>query len=67
MTDAFFCTCCGKKLNPAKIVMLELDQRNHTYHDFNDVPEEWSQGGFPFGSACANKQRKEAKAARETA
>lgn len=46
------CTRCEKKLNPNKIEWLELDQRTYTYtHDF--VPEEFSQGGFPFGLACA--------------
>ena len=49
----YVCTCCEKKLNPEKTVWLELDQRTNTYHDNGDVPEEKSQGWFPFGKKCA--------------
>jgi hypothetical protein len=59
-----FCECCERKLNPAKIVWLELDQRDDTYHNFADVPEDRSQGWFPFGPDCAKKKIKEARAAR---
>ena len=58
------CECCGRLLNPAKFVALELDQRDNTFHDFMDVPENMSQGWFAFGSTCANKKRKEARKAR---
>lgn len=58
--ETYFCTCCGRKLNPATLVFLELDQRINRYTD-QPVPEEHSQGCFEFGPACA---KKEAKAAR---
>lgn len=61
---AKFCTKCDAPLNPKKTVWLELDQRNWTYHDFlGGVPEEHSQGWFPFGSDCAKRLRAEARAA----
>jgi hypothetical protein len=59
-----YCTCCGRDLTGHAIRMLELDQRNQTYHDYWDVPEDQSQGCFPFGLACAKKQIKLANAKR---
>jgi hypothetical protein len=50
--DGRFCTCCGAALK-AKIAWLELDQRTDTYHDLGGVPEDKSQGWFPFGMTCA--------------
>ena len=61
----YFCERCGKKLNPKTMVSLEFDQRDNTYHDFGDVPENKSQGGFLFGVACAKKQIAEAKKIRK--
>lgn len=49
-----FCTCCERKLK-GKVAWLELDQRTDTYHDLGGVPEEKSQGWFPFGMTCAKK------------
>lgn len=51
------CTCCGKKLNPKTMAWLELDQDTNLYHDpEKGIPKgHTSQGGFPFGSACARK------------
>lgn len=49
-----YCTCCERPLSAAHR-MLELDQRSQTYHDFNDVPADRSQGWFPFGLTCARK------------
>lgn len=42
-------------LNEKDTVWLELDQRTMTYvnPETTPVPEEFSQGSFPFGSACA--------------
>jgi hypothetical protein len=40
---------------------LELDQRYFVYHDFGGVPEQYSQGWFIFGTACAKEVLKEAK------
>jgi hypothetical protein len=51
---ANFCECCGKKLDDAKIVWLELDTRTDEYTS-DAVPEEYSQGAFPFGAGCAKK------------
>lgn len=50
-----YCTCCGRDLSGGAIRMLELDQRSDTYHDFGDVPNDKSQGWFPFGLGCARK------------
>lgn len=48
------CTRCGEPLKgPA--AWLELDQRDNTYHDREDVPEDRSQGWFPFGLDCARR------------
>lgn len=47
-----FCTCCERPLK-SKVAWLELDQRNNTYHDFGGVPDNLSQGWFPFGMTCA--------------
>jgi hypothetical protein len=48
------CAHCDRPLK-GKVVMLELDQRDDSYHDRGDVPAEHSQGWFPFGFACARK------------
>jgi hypothetical protein len=53
------CTCCGRELNADKMVTLGLDQRINLYHSGN-IPEEFDQGGFPFGAACAKKEEKRA-------
>ena len=50
------CTRCDKKLNPKKIVWLEYDQRTGTYTN-EDVPAEFSQGGFAFGADCAEVEK----------
>jgi hypothetical protein len=54
------CTCCERILKN-KVRMLELDQRDYTYHDRGDVPEEKSQGWFPFGIRCADRMLKESR------
>lgn len=58
-----FCTCCERDLGAA-VRFLELDQRSNTYHDFGDVPEDRSQGWFPFGLTCAKKLVKQEKTRR---
>lgn len=63
MSDTGCCQCCGRRLNPATQVDLELDQRVGEYHDFGGVPESDSQGWFEFGAACAKKARAKAKVA----
>jgi len=50
-----YCTCCKRDLSGHSVRMLELDQRTNTFHDFRDVPEDSSQGWFPFGMTCARK------------
>jgi len=50
-----WCTCCKRDLTGGAVRMLELDQRTDSYHDFQDVPEDKSQGWFPFGLTCARK------------
>lgn len=49
------CTRCNEPLTGRAIRMLELDQRTQTYHDLGDVPEDRSQGWFPFGLKCARR------------
>ena len=51
----FHCQRCGRTLEPDQIVWLELDQRTDTYVDpaIVRVPDEQSQGCFPFGADCA--------------
>lgn len=51
------CEHCGEELHPNREVWLELDQRTNKYVDPNkvNVPTKYSQGGFPFGKACARK------------
>jgi len=57
-----WCTCCEKPLEGAAR-MLELDQRTDTYHDLGGVPEDRSQGWFPFGLTCVKRElAKHAKA-----
>ncbi len=55
------CTCCERILTGHAIRMLELDQRIDAYHDFGGVPENKSQGWFPFGLKCAKRKISEAK------
>jgi hypothetical protein len=50
------CTKCNEPLTGHAIRMLELDQRTQTYHDNGDVPEDRSQGWFPFGLKCAKRE-----------
>ncbi len=57
------CIRCGKGLDPARQVMLELDQRIDEYHDFGGVPENSSQGWFEFGPDCAAVLRARARLA----
>lgn len=46
------CWGCKKPLAESAR-QLELDSRDWTYHDFRDVPEDRSQGWFPFCQECA--------------
>lgn len=48
-----YCTCCERELK-SECAMLELNTRTHVYSD-GGVPEEDSQGWFPFGKACADR------------
>jgi len=50
-----YCTCCKRDLSGHAVRMLELDQRAGEYHDIGDVPDDHSQGWFPFGLGCAKK------------
>jgi hypothetical protein len=54
----FHCVRCGEKLDPERMVWLELDQRTNTY-TAGTVPQDRSQGSFTFGKACANRAEKE--------
>lgn len=54
------CCKCGRELDPAKVVPLELNSTTLTWHREEDdaVPEEESQGVWDFGPACAKKALK---------
>lgn len=55
------CTRCNEKLKPEKVVWLELNSRTSEWRKPTEGEEDWgldSQGGFPFGSACARQQLK---------
>lgn len=49
------CTCCGKKLKQATAVWLEKSFITNKYYLDNVVPNQESQGYFPFGITCAQK------------
>lgn len=51
---AIWCEECGARLDIRKAVWLTFDQRTGNYTD-QDVPDEYSQGAFPFGRDCAKK------------
>lgn len=48
------CTKCNEELDQAKAVWLDLNWRTGEYRT-TPWPEGESQGGFPFGSACAKR------------
>ena len=52
MAARVYCEHCGQELK-SKPVWLELDTRDGKYKKPEDVPVEHTQGGFPFGAACA--------------
>ena len=49
-----YCTCCERRLTN-KVAWLERHTTKGFYSDRGDIPEEYSQGWFPFGLACAEK------------
>lgn len=49
------CECCGRELDAAKTVWLELSFRTNRWYPAHECPPDESQGHFPFGSACAAK------------
>ena len=52
----FYCERCGERLNPTRMVWLELNMHTDTYHAHEgEVPEHQSQGQFSFGAACARR------------
>lgn len=53
-----FCQRCKAPLDIRKAVSLELDSRTNKYTN-QPVPEEFSQGAFYFGAACAQRQLRE--------
>lgn len=54
------CERCNEKLNPAKVVWLELSNTDNNY--YTTIPKgHISQGGFSFGAACAKAQLKQTK------
>ncbi len=59
MTKPIYCECCGRELNPATTVSLELNRTTNLYAKPGTVPEDESQGVFVFGAACARKMLKD--------
>ncbi len=56
--EKIYCERCGDKLNPAKVVWLELSQTDGKY--YTNIPNgHTSQGAFSFGVACSKTQLKE--------
>lgn len=51
------CERCNEKLKPGTEVYLELNNKTGLYSDPDKVNlgEDESQGGFPFGKACAKR------------
>ena len=57
-----YCMECERELNPNRIVWLELNMYSGNFHkEEGEIPEEESQGWFPFGSDCAKKLLNENK------
>ena len=55
-----WCEKCGKKLNPKKIVWLELSNTDGKFYE--TIPTDHiSQGGFAFGVDCAKTELKQIK------
>lgn len=53
-TGPVFCERCGARLDPRKIVWLELSTVTGNYHDEkHPIPEAEAGGCFPFGKDCA--------------
>lgn len=62
------CDCCGKPLAWGRTVWLEFDRRIDSFHDYElGVPEDQSQGWFPFGPSCAARLLREAREAAKRA
>ena len=53
--DPYICSCCGKVLKTNKAIWLELSTKTSKYYLKDVVPEQDSQGYFPFGITCAKK------------
>jgi len=49
------CTSCDRVLKMGHVVWLELSFKTNEYHRDGEVPEDESQGLFPFGVRCARK------------
>lgn len=52
------CARCGRELEPGRLVWLELSTKTGRYTDPDRVriPEDESQGLFPFGKDCAKEE-----------
>lgn len=49
-----YCKRCDRKLNPSKIVWLEMSL-SHKYAVEDVIPSAESQGFFSFGQCCAGR------------
>lgn len=61
--EVYFCRCCDRKLDPKKMVWLELSFRTNRWYPGDTCPPAESQGNFPFGAACARKTLRKQRAA----
>lgn len=51
------CTRCGRDVHPARTTWLELNALTLKYYaEPGNVPQNESQGWFPFGPDCAQKE-----------
>lgn len=54
------CERCGETLKDDRVIWLELDRDTGLYHYEEQFPKtSISQGSFPFGKTCAEKQLEE--------
>jgi hypothetical protein len=55
-SKSYECERCDRELDPDKTVWLELRWDTGLYYaPGTEIPEDKSQGGFPFGAACAKR------------
>lgn len=60
--NELICENCKRKLNPKRMVWLEIDSRKpDEWREIGVIAEEYSQGCFPFGLDCYKTMKKKIK------